>query len=431
MGIAIFVNITFVCVGIAFAMRSGTSQRRPLAVAAASDRRILLIKKPAAPYGLCPPLQHQISLTYYDVAYRTSQPPAITAAQLCRRLAPQSLASDDPIARACGELGRDPHNAEALNDLGVSLARRQKYGDAIIAYRLALAANSGLPQVETNLGIAYFRAGDFHAAITPFRRAVALDPANLQARTLLGMSFYGTQDYNQAASELAKVAAAQPGNTKLLFVLAECYLWSHQSQKTLQVFQQIENTQPDSAAAYMLLGQALDALGRYTQAIEEFQKAAAAAPNAPNVHFVLGYLYWKQRRFDEAGKEFQKELAANPGNAEARAYLGDIRYRRGDLSAGHQLLAKAFAEGAHIRLVYLDLGIIDTRLEKYHAAIDELREAVALDPTQTDAHYRLALAYKGAGNAAAADRELQTIKEMEEENRAVTQRSVMKPSSVH
>ncbi|HET7099716.1 MAG TPA: tetratricopeptide repeat protein [Terriglobia bacterium] len=346
-----------------------------------------------------------------------------STAELCDHALAQPDPGNDAV-RACRELRQSPSNPKALNDLGVFLARRKMYSEAVATYHLALAAGSGLPQVETNLGIAYFRMGDFKRAAPVLRQALRRRPSNLQTRTLLGMSLYGMRNYAGAGNELAKVAAAQPQNVKLQFVLAECYLLSHQSEKTLQAFQKIEQEEPNSAEAYMLFGQALDGLGRYVQATEEFQKAAAAAPDAPNVHFVLGYLYWKQRKFDPAAAEFQKDLARNPGNGESRAYLGDISYRHGDLHNARQLLEKARQEGVRIRLLYLDLGIIDTDQKRYGAAVAELRKAVALDPTQTDTHYRLALAYKGLGNADAAKQELQTIKEMREENHNLAQQEV-------
>lgn len=347
------------------------------------------------------------------------------ASRLCGRIASQLHQPDNAALRYCAALRQDPHNAAALNGLGIVLAQRKMYGDAVTAYKLALRLHSHRAEIEKNLGIAYVQTGNFHAAAQALRESVALNGADAQARTLLGMALYGARDYAAAAGQLAIAAKAGPHNTKLLFVLAECYLLSHQPQQTLQVFEKIEEQQPNSAAAYMLLGQALDGLRRYDQAILEFKKAAAAAPTAPNVHFILGYLYWKRRKFDRAEAEFRQELAGNPTNAEARAYLGDIRYRRGDWEPARQLLAQALSDGCGIRLIYLDLGIIDARSRHYAVAVRELHKAVALDPTQTDAHYRLAIAYKGLGNTAAMNKELETIKEMEAENRAVVQQHVL------
>lgn len=352
-------------------------------------------------------------------------PQTAATATLCSRIAARIHNQNSPALRGCTALRLNPNDPAALNDLGIALARRKMYSEAITSYKLALRFNSHRAEIEKNLGIAYIQTGNSAAAARSLREALASQPGDLQARTLLGMALYGARDYAGAASELAIAAKAAPQNTKLLFVLAECYLLSHQSQKTLEVFSQIERQQPDSAAAYMLMGQALDGLRRYDQAIAEFQKAAAAAPNAPNVHFILGYLYWKRREFARASAEFHRELVRDPGNAEATAYLGDINYRHGDSRAARAQLSRALREGCKIRLVYLDLGIIDTQARSYKLAVRELQAAVAVDPTQTDAHYRLAIAYKGLGNTAAMNQELETIKQMEAENRAVVQQHVM------
>jgi Flp pilus assembly protein TadD len=164
----------------------------------------------------------------------------------------------------------------------------------------------------------------------------------------------------------------------------------------------------------MLMGEALDGLGRDADAVVEFQAAATASPKEPNVHFGLGYLYWKERRNDEAEGEFRRELANDPSHAQANAYLGDVLLHRDDAEGARPLLEKARRLDPKIRIVHLDLGILHAGHKEYEPASRELREAVRLDPSRADAHYRLAQVYQSLGRTTEAKAELATVRRLHE-----------------
>jgi tetratricopeptide (TPR) repeat protein len=163
----------------------------------------------------------------------------------------------------------------------------------------------------------------------------------------------------------------------------------------------------------MLMGEALDGLKRYSQAVQEFRQAATIAPTMPNVHFGAGYLYWKQRKFTEAEREFRLELKNDPAHGQAKAYLGDICYRRHQLEAATSLLRQALRLRNDIRIAHLDLGIIYKEQRKYSEAIGELEEAMRIDPAQTDAHYRLFLTYQAMGRSHEALEERRRMEELQ------------------
>jgi len=153
------------------------------------------------------------------------------------------------------------------------------------------------------------------------------------------------------------------------------------------------------------MGEALDGLQKTNDAVAEFQAAAKISPREPDLHFGLGYLYWKSRRYDDAKREFEAELALDPAHPQAPAYLGDIAYKNNDLDQAASLLEKATQQGSEVRIAFLDLGAVRAQQKQYDAALKALQRAVELDPSQPDAHYRLARVYRALGNTAAAERE--------------------------
>ena len=234
----------------------------------------------------------------------------------------------------------------------------------------------------------------------------------MQARILLGMSYYGSSQFAEAVPPLQSAVDADPSNQQLRFVLAQSALAAKQYDTALKQFEWLARERPDSAATHLLTAEALDGLGRTDEAIAEMQAAVKASPGEPNARFGLGYLLWKARRYDEAETEFRAELAHDSSHAKAAAWLGDVLLKRGDAAAAQPLLEKALALSPQLRLPHLDLGILYADRKDYDRAVKELREAVRLDPSRTDARSRLVRIYKETGREREAQSELAAIERL-------------------
>jgi tetratricopeptide (TPR) repeat protein len=123
------------------------------------------------------------------------------------------------------------------------------------------------------------------------------------------------------------------------------------------------------------------------------------------VHFGLGYLHWKLHQDDAAIEEFEKELAINPRNAQALAYRGDIEMKRNHPEKALTSLEQAVEFNRDLRMAQLDMGAVLVQLQRYPEAIQAFSQAVRLDPTQPDAHFRLGRLYQTTGNTAEAKKE--------------------------
>ena len=165
------------------------------------------------------------------------------------------------------------------------------------------------------------------------------------------------------------------------------------------------------------MAQALDGLNRPEEAIVELKAALAKSPNEPGVHFAIGYIYWSQQKDDDAEREFRLELDRDPVNAQAWAWLADVLIRRNEFQKAKPMLEKALAIDPSIRITHLDLGIVFAEDKKYEAAIAAFKDAIRLDNSKTDAHYRLARVYRDAGKPAEAAAELAIVSQLREQKR--------------
>src|SRR5262245_10550022 len=77
------------------------------------------------------------------------------------------------------------------------------------------------------------------------------------------------------------------------------------------------------------------------------------------------------------------------------------------LAFGMLLLAACSTDPAKKKIAYLDSGDKYITASKYNEAVIEYRNAIQIDPSFAKAHYKLALAYLNLNNRDNAYRELQ------------------------
>jgi tetratricopeptide (TPR) repeat protein len=108
-----------------------------------------------------------------------------------------------------------------------------------------------------------------------------------------------------------------------------------------------------------------------TQAIEYYKKAYALDPESPVIGERLAEMYWESQRVQDAEAEAQGILKANPNDVATRRLLGHIYLRTlGDPNAASQ------------------------QSSTVAKAIEQFREVVRLDPTDTESALWLARLYR-------------------------------------
>jgi predicted Zn-dependent protease len=160
----------------------------------------------------------------------------------------------------------------------------------------------------------------------------------------------------------------------------------------------------------MMLAEALDAMNRKADAINELENAERSSPDEPMLHFELGYLHYTQHDYEKAAPEFELEIKNNPKYALAYTYLGDIALHNNDDATAESFLLKATHLQEHVRLAYFDLGCVYVNQKRNQDALAAFLRAERLDPSEPDAHYRLARLYLALGQKQKSDEEFAATK---------------------
>jgi tetratricopeptide (TPR) repeat protein len=187
------------------------------------------------------------------------------------------------------------------------------------------------------------------------------------------------------------------------------------------------NTSDSSGPSTSLYQEGLTylAAGAYKEAVEAFNQSIRLNPNDAIVYMKLGLAYSALRKYKEAVNGLKMAIRINPEivNAEAYYYLGYSYFERGNhkdaLEAFKQALYLTRAEvidkdaaaeqSFPLEQIHYSLGRSYLSLGRYQEAINELNEAVKVNPKLAKAYFQLGIAYLRFRDRSSAQRQQRTL----------------------
>lgn len=331
---------------------------------------------------------------------------AALEAQTQKYLQEQKPAQAIPLLREITNL--DPKNLNARANLGVLLFFQGNYPDAIPQMRKALDLKPDLWKIQALLGIAEKRTGDSGAAQTDLEAAFPhLEDKKIQKEAGLELVELNSSlgEFTRALAVTEKLQNLLPEDPEVLFVAYEI-----SSQMMDQSLLNMMLVAPDSPEMHMMMGGALGRRGDRTGAIAQYREAIRLNPKLPGVHFELG----EQLRTStdpvlnaEAEGEFKAAIEVNRYDTRAWLRLGEIMTAKNDFKQAIDDFNKALAVQPHDSDAETDLAIALISMNQTAKALPLLESAVKEDPTNSVAHYRLALLYRHDGKIADSRHEME------------------------
>ncbi|HQJ97600.1 MAG TPA: tetratricopeptide repeat protein [Thermoleophilia bacterium] len=155
-----------------------------------------------------------------QVADGTSTGDAVVAAPTGpRRPQPQGLFGTVDVAaarRSMATLERartaNPHNVRFVLDLADAYAAAQRHGDALAAYKDALALSPGHPNASVGLARVWYAKGDDERAVRLLERVVQAFPGHQQARYELARVLFSRGRIAAAREMWVKAAEIDPAS---------------------------------------------------------------------------------------------------------------------------------------------------------------------------------------------------------------------------
>jgi tetratricopeptide (TPR) repeat protein len=209
---------------------------------------------------------------------------------------------------------------------------------------------------------------------------------------------------DDATALIAKLRKQYPADGDVLYQAARFYMRSW-NDAIYQLYQK----NPSSFRVNQLSGEILETQGKFTEAVAEYRKAIEKNPNALSLHFRLGRALLMSSHapetLDEARKEFEAELERNPNDSVAIYQVAQILLAQQNPKEAETRLDRAVQLNPEFPEALIALGKIRLDEKRNEEAIALLERAVKLVPRSEAAHYNLMMAYRNAGNMAAARKE--------------------------
>jgi tetratricopeptide (TPR) repeat protein len=332
-----------------------------------------------------------------------------------------------------------PAQAEYWKFLGVAHLQLKQYREACTAFEEALTRLPDLPGVRLLLGTARFYERNFKASEASLVSVVAQNPPPREAFLYLMRDYVALDSLNLDVAERA--AAAFPHDAELLFETGQAALdhvrslarqannlgresrefeelearkhgdtlvppvsslaaeYDRTAALVTQCYQTVLEEAPNSSYGQRVRGYSAESQNQVDEALADYR--------AGGDHFAAGRLLAQNARYDEAAIEFKAELSARPDNHLALAQLSQLYVQLDQPGLARPIIDQLLLLYPADAYAWLDRGRIEQKGGQWQEAAASFKKALSIDPSLTQARYRLATVYQHLGENASAAEELQ------------------------
>jgi tetratricopeptide (TPR) repeat protein len=305
-----------------------------------------------------------------------------------------------------------PELAEANRRLAQFYVVHGQPARAIPLFKRALAINGSDPVALREFAVALMQDGEFGDA-----RNVLLPLVKLQAapdlHQLLARADEGSGMFQQAAQEYREAESREPSEESIFGEGYELIL-AGSIADGMGAFDAGIKKYPRSISLRIGAGAARCLLGKTSEGLRNFLDATDIDPADPRPYsFLAGASGASSDESDRVQKSFKRFLDREPDNGSASFFYA-LALSRGSSAANtdriEALLKRAIQLDPNLAKAHLLLAEIHALRDDYEDAVLEFEAAVRLAQDLSEAHYRLAMAYKHIGRPEQAAREMEIFR---------------------
>lgn len=287
--------------------------------------------------------------------------------------------------------------AHKLNDIGLALAMKGRYAEAVTYYRRALRLEPDFPEAESNLGWALFQQGKRQAGIAHIQRALDADPTLASAHNNLGWAHYQQGDIDAAIDAYHTALSLEPEFALAQNNLGLALAKKGQLRDALQAYFVAVKIQPSFAEAHYNLASALMQLDQPDQAVTHLRRVLSLKPEHPQALNDLGWVLHCQGQHAQAEEYLQQAVEIDPHFTRARNNLATVLIARGAYQAAVSELADLLSSHPGNVDACNTIGIAYAKWNKPDQAVKWFREALKFKPDHEPARNNLLAIYLRAG----------------------------------
>lgn len=333
----------------------------------------------------------------------------------------------------------DDNNAQIHFDLGMLY---YSLGDRSGAIRELGRAIAGLNapwqkarKVEAlvTLGEAYIAENSPMPAYNALMRANALDPDHLDVQLNLARVEMLRGQETDAISKFKKLAFSDSANPKIHSYLGEAYSRLNQHQDAVNAYKEAlrmvaKKGEPAKYSnilfqIYTQLGASYLQLKDVNQALTSFQ-AACRIFDTVDCHRSMGEFYFSVGKYEEAARELSGVLQHRKEDSNLYGMLGVALNQLGQTQQAISIFQEGLRytqDAATKARLHTNIGHLYLQLGRPDFAEKEFQLAMSKDWRNVDAHLGMAMAYMRRTNYMSAERELNTVLQLQPNHQGAKQ----------
>ncbi len=205
-------------------------------------------------------------------------------------------------------LDAEPQQADAAALLGVLLAGRKAFEEALPLLEYAIDIDPKAPLFRFFLGNVLFDMGEFTRAEKAFCEALAHQPDFADAHYRLALLLEKQDRLSDAAEHLRRVTQIKPDFGAAWVKLSEISFRIDDYENARNAAEEALHLKPDDLGGLIALALALDSLDKEEDSINPLLRAIEIKPDFIEAWDMLAHAYQKLGRLDEAAKTYRKSM---------------------------------------------------------------------------------------------------------------------------
>jgi tetratricopeptide (TPR) repeat protein len=176
-----------------------------------------------------------------------------------------------------------------------------------------------------------YNEGQYDEALDVLREGLSLYPNAVELHIGVGYAHHAREEYAWARRSFEEALVLDPDHEDALAGLGETLLKFGQEEAALRSFRHtLELGYQDDVELMLQIGRALFREGLIEESRQFFEIAAQQTPDAAEAVSCIGYAEHRLGNDESAISTLRRALQMDPDHTEARIYLGNIFYDRGD-----------------------------------------------------------------------------------------------------
>src|SRR5512141_315308 len=179
-----------------------------------------------------------------------------------------------------------------------------------------------------------YNEGQYDEALEVLREGLGLYPNSVELHIGVGYAYHAREEYAWARRSFEEALVLDPEHEDALAGLGETLLKFGQRPAALSSFRRtLELGYEDDIELMLQIGRALFREGLIEESREYFETAATQSPDSAEAVSCIGYAQHRLGDDESAIATLRRALKIDEDHTEARIYLGNIFYDRGDYEA--------------------------------------------------------------------------------------------------